>query len=473
MELAKTTGDYELDRQRHVKAMLAGLPAAIEMVGASRARIEAVQQESLRAMLAHAKANSAWHGKRLANIDVAAIAPATIAQIPPMTKADLMANWDAIVCDPRLSLDLANKHVTRISKQGPAYLLDEYHAVATGGSSGHRAVIVWDFDGFRATAGLLAARAIWLAMNGYKMALPPYWTANLASANPIHIGGAMTACFSNEPVQRFQSFPATLPIKEIIRRLKSCDTQGLPVVINAFSSILNLIARAKLAGELDISPACVNVGGEPLLPQDAATIRAAFGDNLINIWGASEIGGLVASNMPGRDDLILNDHVVLVEPVDDKGRKVAFGAHASKILVTNLVNKVLPLIRYEITDEMVLAGPDPALRWQGTRIMEIIGRTTDLFQYTDGAVINPFVFFSVLLKFPMIDEYQIRQTPRGAHARIVATAALDIDELARALEAGLGNAGVTSPQVSVELVSGISRHAESGKLKRFVPLTQG
>ncbi len=262
-------------------------------------------------------------------------------------------------------------------------------------------------------------------MNGHNLGRPPYWTANLGSASAIHIGGAMTVCFSNPQVQRFESFPATLSIVEMIRRLKTADPGGSCVIINGFASILALVARAKLAGEITLSPVSINSGGEPLMPQDAAIIRQAFGPNLFNCWGASEIGGIVASNLPGRDDLILNDHIVVVEPVDRANARVAMGTQAAKILATNLVNKVMPLIRYELTDEMILAAPDPKDPWQGTRIERIIGRSTDLFTYADGAVINPFVFFSVFLKFPQIDEYQVCQTARGVHAAVVATGALD------------------------------------------------
>ena len=45
-----------------------------------------------------------------------------------MTKDDLMARWDKIVTDPRLTLELVNDHLQTITTD--TYLFDEVHAVA-------------------------------------------------------------------------------------------------------------------------------------------------------------------------------------------------------------------------------------------------------------------------------------------------------------------------------------------------------
>ena len=49
------------------------------------------------------------------------------------------------------------------------------------------------------------------------------------------------------------------------------------------------------------------------------------------------------------------------------------GTRARKLLVTNVINHVLPLIRYELTDEVtVLDEPNPG-PWTGRRIADIEG----------------------------------------------------------------------------------------------------
>ena len=56
----------------------------------------------------------------------------------------------------------------------------------------------------------------------------------------------------------------------------------------------------------------------------------------------------------------LPDDLCLVEIVDRDGRAVPPGQPGQRILVTNLYNPALPLIRFEVTDEVrVLPGAVP------------------------------------------------------------------------------------------------------------------
>ena len=46
--------------------------------------------------------------------------------------------------------------------------------------------------------------------------------------------------------------------------------------------------------------------------------------------------------------------------MDGEGNPVPTGEASSKVLLTNLVNRVQPLIRYELSDAVALEdGPDP------------------------------------------------------------------------------------------------------------------
>jgi hypothetical protein len=141
--------DYEVDRQRHVQAFGQGLPEEVDHVEASREALHRIRDRRLNALLDHAREHSPWHRKRLASLGSAAVSGNDLRAIPSMTKSELMQHWDEIVCDRRLSRALANDHIETVGQQGPVYLLDSYHAAATGGTTGHRGVVVWDFEGFR------------------------------------------------------------------------------------------------------------------------------------------------------------------------------------------------------------------------------------------------------------------------------------------------------------------------------------
>ena len=156
--------DYEVDRQRHVRALAARLPSELQKVTWPLERLHTLRDERLRALVHTSKQRSPWHAQRLHHIDVDSLRGDDLSAIPPMTKADLLSNWDEIVTDSRLTLELANAHLDRVAADGPAYLMGEYHVVASGGASGTRAVFPWDFGG-------------WLESGWSCSAHPNGWTA--------------------------------------------------------------------------------------------------------------------------------------------------------------------------------------------------------------------------------------------------------------------------------------------------------
>ena len=71
-----------------------------------------------------------------------------LSMVPVMTKAEVMANWDDVVTDRRLTLEFAEAHLSKVASDGPAYLLGDYQVLTTGGSSGTRGAFVRDSEGF-------------------------------------------------------------------------------------------------------------------------------------------------------------------------------------------------------------------------------------------------------------------------------------------------------------------------------------
>ena len=165
--------------------------------------------------------------------------------------------------------------------------------------------------------------------------------------------------------------------------------------------------------------------------------------------------------------LHLSDDLLIVEPVDSDGRRVPPGERSAKIYVTNLYNPVLPLIRYEITDEVTPLFDLCPCGSAHRLVADIHGRLDDAFRYPSGVAVHAHVFRAALCH-PDIIEYQVRQTPRGAHLSLRA-GTIDIDALRRTLTQGLRTAGLDDPELDIDIVDEIPRQG-TGKLKRFTPL---
>jgi phenylacetate-CoA ligase len=166
----------------------------------------------------------------------------------------------------------------------------------------------------------------------------------------------------------------------------------------------------------------------------------------------------------------LADDMVIVEPVDSNGSPVPPGAQSDKVYVTNLANTLQPLIRYEITDQVIFLNKPCRCGSAHRRVADIQGRLDDAFAYANGLRVHTHVFRSALVREQAVTEYQVRQTPRGAEILLRTDAPVDNAALANRVAASLRAAGLTDPDVSARTVDLIPRLA-SGKLKRFMPLS--
>jgi phenylacetate-coenzyme A ligase PaaK-like adenylate-forming protein len=240
-----------------------------------------------------------------------------------------------------------------------------------------------------------------------------------------------------------------------------------PDFLVAYPSALHVLSVEARAGRLRIAPYQVLSCSEPLLPEIRAAAEEAWGVRVGNIWGMSEGGCAGVACEHAR--MHLSEDLVIVEPVDEQGRPVAPGERAAKVYLTNLFNRLLPLIRYEITDEVtILTEPCPCGSAHRC-VADIQGRLDDVFVY-DGRRVHPHVFRSALGRRSGVVEYQVKQTPRGAQIAVRCSAPVDIDGLRGEVELALACLGLERPVVEVSAVERLERDPGPAKLRRFVPL---
>lgn len=456
---------HEEIRKQHIALLSGMIPEHLERLNWSRQRIDAERQVCLRQLVWVAKDRSPWHARRLTQVNVDTITEAELEAIPLMTKDDLMSNWDEIVTDRRLSLELVEHHLASYNHH--VYLLDEYTACASGGSSGRRGVFVYDRKGW-ATAYMAGLRhRIRKQMESTGEVSAPNRLAYLGSHHPAHMAYAFHETFGFSGVDSILLLGVQDPIEEVVRRLN----EFRPTQLIGYPTALQLLAREQKEGRLSISPGNVASSSEPLFTDIREALTEAWGVPVLNIWAMSETGAC-GHSIGQEHSLMLNDDLSIIEPVDvdREGRPVPPGVRSAKIFVTNLFNHVLPLIRLEVTDEItLLEAGDP--RGSGHRmIAEIEGRMDEIFIYNEGKqTVHPHVFRSILGREGSIVEYQVRQTQNGAEILVVSAAKIRIPKLERKIAEALSNMGINRPLVIIRTVDRIDR-LTTGKLKRFIPL---
>jgi phenylacetate-CoA ligase len=429
-------------------------------LGWTRAAVHDHQRAALRRLLGTAVAGSRWHAGRLTGIDISAFEVEDLAGLPVMTKADLMADFDDIVTDRRLSRALAESHLASLDSD--AYVLSRYHVVASGGSSGQRGVFAYDWD---------AWPSFYLSMHRFferdwsqDQALLgiPQRAAVVAASRATHMSSALAQTFTG-PGAELRNFPVTRSLGQIVADLN----QWQPTIVQGYASVLHELCLEARSGRLRISPRRIRSRSEPLLPEARADLEDTWGVTVHNEWVCTE-GASAATCGAGRG-MHLSEDLVIIEPVDAAGRPVLPGALSDKVYLTNLYNSALPLIRYELTDQLsFLTGACPC----GTafaRIEEVQGRREDMFDYEPGIRVHPHVFRSAIGTQPRVVEYQVRQTTAGADVTVVTDGPVDTGRIARQISATLSQLGLIDPVVSISRAAVLDR-TSTGKLRRFVPM---
>lgn len=423
-----------------------------------REQLAAHQRNQLRALLAHARRRSPFHARRLREIEIEQFELEDLIRLPVMSKEQMMAEFDDLVIDRRLTRELVERKLAE-SAQQPRLLFDQYACLASGGSSGLRGLFVQTLDEYAAFIASVLRRVMATAIA--PAAAPPEGrvAALIAAAAPVHASGLFGALCAGYPF-RLVSVPATLPVEEAVRRLNDVR----PPIVLGHTSKLALLAGEQQSGRLRISPMSVTAMGEQVADEDRALIATAFGVPPITQFNSTE--GLVGPSEPGVAVSRFATDMCIAEPVDADNRPVPVGTPSEKVLLTNLYNHTQPLIRYELTDRFT---PRPAAPNDPFLHATVEGRADDVFRYRT-VTIDPLAIRTVMVKTPAAREYQVRQTENGLNLSVVTEKNLDQEELARRLEQSLRAAGLPNADIHVRAVRELPRHPETRKIRRFVPL---
>jgi phenylacetate-CoA ligase len=460
MSPTATPTSFEQLRGRVNERLLDSVDDRIDRLDWSAERIEGHQTEQLRALLADAVERSPFHRRRLARIDPMRFELCELPRLPVMTKADMMCDLDEVFTDRRVTAEAVERALAATGTT-PVPIENDFVAMSSGGSSGVRGVFVLDET---AMSEFVTAVRRSLLKRLQALGGPPaggLQIAMVAAGSATHATGSAQAWTEGGDLPlRMRAVPVTLPLPEIVSRLNALDAPAL----FGYPSMLARLAAERRAGRLRITPLAVSSTSETLLPEVREAITEGFDVPVVDTFGSTE--GLVGTSAPGDDVLVFNSDMCIVELVDERNEPVPPGVASAKVLVTNLYNRVQPLIRYELTDSFVRVFDSEA---DGNLRAKVRGRSDEVLHY-DDAEIHPLVVRSVMCKTPEVADYQVHQTRRGIDVFALPAGPLDRERLHNQLSTALSDAGLTQPEVTVHEVVTLPAHPESGKLRRFVPM---
>ncbi len=451
-------GAYERLRAAHLHAVRAALEDHVARLEWPRQQIERYRLERLRGLLRYARERSPFHAERMRGLDPDVMALEDLARLPPMVKEEAQREWDAIVTAPGISRQEAERVLT--TQPWFFYTPSGNQVFSSGGSSGVRGVYVWDWQMLISVACLAWRTQVREERRAPGSADRPR-LAVLEAGAPPH---ASTPLFDVASTSTMETvvIAAGAPFDEV----RAAVATASPTHLVGYASVIARLARASLAGELDITPVRVSTNSEPLSDEDRAAIVSAWDAPIHNLWGSTEIG-VQAVGCDHDDGLHVCEDEVVLERVDEAGNPVTPEEPAARTLATGLANWTFPFIRYDLGDEVTMLPGECPCGSSMRRIATVAGRSDDDFQY-GSCTVPASAFRHVLGTDPGISEYQVRQTPTGAEVDIVGSP--DLPAVTAALVESLRRYDVADAEIKVAAVGQIERHAATGKLKRFVAL---
>ena len=444
-------------RARYRARRLADFARAMRMSGElssrerwSREELEAFQRARLGELVAHAIAHSPLHRERLDGL----AGGVELERLPTMDKALLMERWDDVVTDPALRLADVEAHLDGLERD--EYLAGRYRALASGGTTGRRGVFVFDRPEW---STCLAAFLRWSAFVGVRPRLPRLRVATVGAVSPLH----MTARFADTidvGAHRVLRLDARAPIDELAAALR----RFRPDVLNGYPSVLALLADEQLEGRLSISPWRVSTTSETRTPEMEASIVGAWDQVPYDVYGISEVG-ILAVDCSHHEGMHLFEDLAIVEVVDAEGRPVPDGEPGERLLITNLFNRTLPLIRYELPD-LVRMAPEPCACGRSLRLIaEVEGRSDDVLRLpgADGRVVpvHPLALRSPLAGLAEVRQYRIVHDANGLDVEVVlrpdAEEAAACARIVERLRGHLAHLGVEPPPIHAQAVDRLAR----------------
>lgn len=106
-----------------------------------------------------------------------------------------------------------------------------------------------------------------------------------------------------------------------------------------------------------IRPLSIEVGGEAMGEQSRLRAQAAFGCPIRTVYGASELDPIAGSSDSG--GLHYTSDWAILERVHADGSPTPSNQASRTVLLTNLANRVAPIIRNDLGDSVPL-GADPS-----------------------------------------------------------------------------------------------------------------
>lgn len=333
----------------------------------TRQQIKALQKRKLDKMLSFAYAHSPYYRKAFeaAGITAQNITKTPLSKFPTLNKEQLMAHFDELVTDSSLK----QKNLLRFDKKsanGKNIYRGEYHIVHSSGSTGTPRYFVYDNAAWEQMLIGIIRGALWdLSMTEILKLLASKPRILYIAATDGRYGGAMAVSDGIDGVRAEQRFlDINTPLTEWLNTVREFK----PNILIGYPSAIKMLAELMRSHKTSLKMKRIISCGEPLSPGLRQYLESTFKSPVLNFYGASESLALgVEQNAD--EGMLLFDDLNIIEVID------------GEMYLTCLYNFTQPLIRYHISDRLVLRKPKRGDQCSFTKADVLLCRNEDVLWF--------------------------------------------------------------------------------------------
>ena len=429
--------------------------------------LERRQRARLAEMVAFARAHSPYYRALYKDLPETVEDPVLL---PVTDKKTLMARFDDWVTDRAVTIEKARPFVENPDLFGKQFL-GKYLVVTTSGTTGTHGIFLTD------KRSLSVVGPLFLRMLSYWLGARDIIRIIAGGGRIASVLATGTPTATGVGVSRFgallgKALSVHAPLPKLVAALDALQ----PLILMSYGTVTKLLAAEQKAGRLHIHPVLVLLTAEGLAPDEYARIARVFKTKVANSYAASECQFI--SNNCEHGWLHVNSDRVVLEPVDADHRPVPPGVQSHTVLISNLANRVQPILRYDLGDS-VLQRPDPCPCGDPRPAIRVQGRAADMLSFpTDHGgriTIPPLLLGTSIYHIPGIEQFQVVQTtPTNLRVRLRPADGADPDRMWEAVHAQLTRLLTEHKlnHVTVERADELPEQAVGGKYREVIPLGQ-
>ena len=428
----------------------------------TRAEREAAKAQKFRALIRYAGTRAPYYANiiRERGLDVNTC---MAGDFPLLTKSILMANFNDIVTDRRITKEIIADFLTR-STDPKERLFDELTVMHTSGTSGEVGYFVYaPADVGRVRSGSRSNREAFRGLlPGFGRRLRRLRLA-FYGATGGHFAGVTGMASMQQGIAKLfidaRAFEVNTPLPEVVERLN----QFKPDALWGYTTALKMLGDERRAGRLNIRPAAVVASGETVTRADMHFLSTAFeGASTLNMYACTEHLLLGISDPQGEAMTLTDDNLI-------------FEFYEDHSVITNLFNHTLPLIRYRMSD---ILRPISAPGAPRILIQNLVGRTEQMPVFVNGAgakdFISPHIINEIFVKG--VTRFQMQITGPSSFRFPICLEA-DLDPQERSIAAAgvrlrlteiLAQKGLGNVAFEVEVVADIPLNERTRKFQLIV-----